>query len=182
MKKFLVMILCVALMMLILPMAAMAEEAAPAVTVDVTGVIVTLAWLIFDVILGWVAKKYLPSLKAWLDEKTTAQQQARIYDLIEKLVLAAEQIIGKGFGSDKFEYVRRELELRGIAVDREMIEAAVKEMNDKALKVMGETLDIEDVMEVELGEGVEARQKDDGKLEIVRAETINEEDVEIKGE
>ena len=174
MKKFLVMILCVALMMLILPMAAMAEEAAPAVTVDVTGVIVTLAWLIFDVILGWVAKKYLPSLKAWLDEKTTAQQQARIYDLIEKLVLAAEQIIGKGFGSDKFEYVRRELELRGIAVDREMIEAAVKEMNDKALEIAKGALTAEDVQEIELGEGVEVRQSEDGTVKVVRAEAASE--------
>ena len=174
MKKFLVMILCVALMMLILPMAAMAEEAAPAVTVDVTGVIVTLAWLIFDIILGWVAKKYLPSLKAWLDEKTTAQQQARIYDLIEKLVLAAEQIIGKGFGSDKFEYVRRELELRGIAVDREMIEAAVKEMNDKALEAAKGVLTVEDVQEIELGEGVEMQQGEDGTVKVVRVETANE--------
>lgn len=174
MKKFLVMILCVALMMLILPMAAMAEEAAPAVTVDVTGVIVTLAWLIFDVILGWVAKKYLPSLKAWLDEKTTAQQQARIYDLIEKLVLAAEQIIGKGFGSDKFEYVRRELELRGIAVDREMIEAAVKEMNDKALEIAKGVLTAEDVQEIELGEGVEVQQSEDGTVKVVRAEAASE--------
>ena len=174
MKKFLVMILCVALMMLILPMAAMAEEAAPAVTVDVTGVIVTLAWLIFDVILGWVAKKYLPSLKAWLDEKTTAQQQARIYDLIEKLVLAAEQIIGKGFGSDKFEYVRRELELRGIAVDREMIEAAVKEMNDKALEIAKGVLTAEDVQEIELGEGVQVQQSEDGTVKVVRAEAASE--------
>lgn len=180
MKKFMAIILC--MMMLILPVAAMAEEAAPDVTVDLTGVIVSVMVLVFDLILGWAAKAYLPSLKAWLDEKTTAQQQARIYDLIEKLVLAAEQIIGKGFGSDKFEYVRRELELRGIRVDREMIEAAVKEMNDKALKVVGETLSVEDAIEVELGEGVEARQKDDGTLVIARAETFGEEDVEIEGE
>lgn len=182
MKKFLTMLICVCMMMLILPVAAMAEEAAPNVTVDLTGVIVSVMVLVFDLILGWVAKAYLPSLKAWLDEKTTAQQQARIYDLIEKLVLAAEQIIGKGFGSDKFEYVRRELELRGIRVDREMIEAAVKEMNDKALKVVGETLSVEDTMEVELGEGVEARHKDDSTLLIAKAETFGAEDVEIEGE
>lgn len=182
MKKFLVMILCVCMMMLILPMVALAEETVPVVTVDLTGVIVSVMVLVFDLILGWVAKAYLPSLKAWLDEKTTAQQQARIYDLIEKLVLAAEQIIGRGFGSDKFEYVRRELEMRGIRVDREMIEAAVKEMNDKALKIMGETLSVEDAMEVELGKGVEARQKDDGTLVIARAETFGEEEAEIEGE
>lgn len=182
MKKFFAVILCMCMMMLILPAAALAEETAPAVTVDLTGVIVAAVVLIFDLILGWVAKAYLPSLKAWLEERTTGEQQKRIYELIEKLVLAAEQMIGAGMGTEKMKYVINELRLRGINVDTDMIEAAVKEMNDKALKVMGETLDIEDVMEVELGEGVEARQKDDGKLEIVRVETFGEEDVEIKGE
>lgn len=181
MKKFFAVILCL-VMAIMIPAAALAEETTPAVTVDLTGVIVAAVVLIFDLLLGWVAKAYLPSLKAWLDERTTGEQQKRIYDLIEKLVLAAEQTIGAGLGSDKMKYVINELRLRGVEVDVDMIEAAVKEMNDKALKVMGETLDIEDTMEVELGEGVEARQKDDGKLEIVRAETFDEEDVEIKGE
>lgn len=181
MKKFLAVILCL-VMVIIIPAAALAEETAPAVTVDLTGVIVAAVVLIFDMILGWVAKAYLPSLKAWLEERTTGEQQKRIYELVEKLVLAAEQMIGAGMGTKKMKYVINELRRRGINVDVEMIEAAVKEMNDKALKIMGETLDVEDTMEVELGEGVEARQKDDGKLEIVRAETFDEEDVEIKGE
>ena len=182
MRKILAVILCVALMMAMLPVAAMAEEAAANVTVDLTGVIVSLMVLVFDLILGWVAKEYLPSLKAWLDERTTAQQQQRIYDLIEKLVNAAEQTIGAGMGSEKLRYVIDELRRRGVKVDVDMIEAAVKEMNDKALKVVGETLNVEDVMEVELGEGVEARQKDDGTLVIARTETYGEEDVEIEGE
>lgn len=169
MKKFFAVILCL-VMAIMIPVAALAEETAPAVTVDLTGVIVAAVVLIFDLILGWVAKAYLPSLKAWLDERTTGEQQKRIYELIEKLVLAAEQMIGAGMGTEKMKYVINELRLRGINVDVDMIEAAVKEMNDKALKVMGETLDIENTMEVELGEGVEARQKDDGTMGIYRTE------------
>ena len=169
MKKFLAVILCL-VMVIIIPAAALAEETAPAVTVDLTGVIVAAVVLVFDMILGWVAKAYLPSLKAWLDERTTGEQQKRIYELVEKLVLAAEQMIGAGMGTKKMKYVINELRRRGINVDVEMIEAAVKEMNDKALKIMGETLDVEDTMEVELGEGVEARQKDDGTMGIYRTE------------
>ena len=182
MKKFFAVILCVALMMLILPVAALAEEAAQSVTIDLTGVIVAVVMLAFDVILGWVAKAYLPSLKAWLDERTTAQQQARIYDLIEKLVLAAEQTIGAGFGSEKMKYVIDELHNRGIKVDVDMIEAAVKSMNDKALGVIGGALEIKDAMEIELGEGVKAVKKEDGTFEIVKAETPGEEETEIRGE
>ena len=169
MKKFFAVILCL-VMAIMMPAAALAEETAPAVTVDLTGVIVAAVVLVFDLILGWVAKAYLPSLKAWLDERTTGEQQKRIYELIEKLVLAAEQMIGAGMGTEKMKYVINELRLRGINVDTDMIEAAVKEMNDKALKVMGETLDVEDAMEVELGEGVEARRKDDGTMGIYRTE------------
>lgn len=169
MKKFFAVILCL-VMVIIIPAAALAEETAPAVTVDLTGVIVAAVVLVFDMILGWVAKAYLPSLKAWLDERTTGEQQKRIYELVEKLVLAAEQMIGAGMGTKKMKYVINELRRRGINVDVEMIEAAVKEMNDKALKIMGETLDVEDTMEVELGEGVEARQKDDGTMGIYRTE------------
>lgn len=169
MKKFFAVILCL-VMAIMMPAAALAEETAPAVTVDLTGVIVAAVVLVFDMILGWVAKAYLPSLKAWLDERTTGEQQKRIYELIEKMVLAAEQMIGAGMGTEKMKYVINELRRRGINVDVEMIEAAVKEMNDKALKIMGETLDVEDTMEVELGEGVEMRQKDDGAMGIYRTE------------
>lgn len=169
MKKFFAVLLCL-VMAIMMSAAALAEETAPAVTVDLTGVIVAAVVLVFDLILGWVAKAYLPSLKAWLEERTTGEQQKRIYQLIEKLVLAAEQMIGAGMGTKKMKYVINELRRRGINVDVEMIEAAVKEMNDKALKIMGETLDVEDTMEVELGEGVEARQKDDGTMGIYRTE------------
>lgn len=169
MKKFFAVILCL-VMAIMMPAAALAEETAPAVTVDLTGVIVAAVVLIFDLILGWVAKAYLPSLKAWLEERTTGEQQKRIYELIEKLVMAAEQMIGAGMGTEKMKYVINELRLRGINVDVDMIEAAVKEMNDKALKVVGETLSVENAVEVELGEGVEMHQKDDGTMEIYRAE------------
>ena len=45
------------------------------------------------------------------------------------LVYAAEQIYGAGKGSAKLQYVREELENRGLAIDLPAIEAAVREMN-----------------------------------------------------
>lgn len=156
MKKIFAVILCV-MMLILLPVIALAEETAPAVTVDLTGVIVAALALAFDLILAWAAKTLLPKAAAWLDERTTGEQQKRIYELIEKLVLAAEQTIGAGLGGKKLEYVINELRLRGVNVDVDMIEAAVKEMNDKALKVVGEALTVEDAMGVELGEGAQAQ-------------------------
>ena len=151
MKKLIMVLMCVILC--VMPIAALAEEAAPHVTVDLTGVIISMMVLVFDLILGWVAKEYLPSLKAWLDERTTSEQQQRIYDLIEKLVNAAEQMIGAGMGNEKLKYVVNELRRRGISVDVDMIEAAVKEMNDKALIAMGEALDISELLADEAPEG-----------------------------
>ena len=46
---------------------------------------------------------------------------------------AAEQtIVGAGLGSEKMQYVVDRLKEKGIEVDIDMIEAAVKEMNDAA--------------------------------------------------
>ena len=43
------------------------------------------------------------------------------------LVLAAEQIYGAGHGAEKLEYVKTQLELRGITINVSEIEAAVYE-------------------------------------------------------
>ena len=138
MKRIFAIVLC--LMLLVMP-AAMAEEAAAqGVVVDLTGVITATMMLVFDLVLAWIAKSVMPAVKGWLDERTTESQQKRLYDVIEKLVEAAEQVIGRGFGNEKLEYVMNELRRRGYNVDTDMIEAAVKEMNDRALLLTGEML------------------------------------------
>jgi len=72
-------------------------------------------------------------LKKWLEAKTTAEQRTMLYQVVQNLVNAAEQLIGRGKGSEKMKYVIAALEERGFEVDLDMIESAVKEMNDKAM-------------------------------------------------
>ena len=137
MKRFFAILMC--LMLIALP--ALAEgEGAVGFTVDLTDVIVAVLMLAFEALLAWVAKSILPEAREWLMERTSESQRKTYYEVVEKLVEAAEQIIGRGFGDAKFDYVANELERRGLIIDREVIEAAVKEMNDRALLLAGEAL------------------------------------------
>lgn len=140
MKKAFVLMMCVLLALMPGAMADAAGGAAGA-TVDLTGVIVSVVMLAFDVLLAWAAKTLLPAVKAWLDERTTESQQRRLYEITGKLVEAAEQVfIGEGLGSEKLKYVIDGLRARGYRVDVEVIEAAVKEMNDRTLGMIEEVI------------------------------------------
>ena len=89
--------------------------------------------LLFNVLLAWIAKVVVPPLKEWLAAKTTTEQRGLMYTFVKELVAAAEQtIVGAGLGSEKMQYVIDGLKAKGITVDIDMIEAAVKEMNDAA--------------------------------------------------
>lgn len=100
---------------------------------DITGVIVSLLALLFNALLAWIAKVVVPPLKEWLAAKTTTEQRGLMYTFVKELVAAAEQtIVGAGLGSEKMQYVVDRLKEKGIEVDIDMIEAAVKEMNDAA--------------------------------------------------
>lgn len=114
---------------------AVAESAAtsPGFQINLTGVIVSLLVLLFNVLLAWIAKVVVPPLKEWLAAKTTTEQRGLMYTFVKELVAAAEQtIVGAGLGSEKMQYVIDGLKAKGITVDIDMIEAAVKEMNDAA--------------------------------------------------
>lgn len=114
---------------------AVAESAAtsPGFQINLTGVIVSLLVLLFNVLLAWIAKVVVPPLKEWLATKTTTEQRGLMYTFVKELVAAAEQtIVGAGLGSKKMQYVIDGLKAKGITVDIDMIEAAVKEMNDAA--------------------------------------------------
>lgn len=111
-------------------------ESAPAsggFQINLTGVIVSLLALLFNALLAWIAKVVVPPLKEWLATKTTTEQRGLMYTFVKELVAAAEQtIVGAGLGSEKMQYVIDGLKAKGITVDIDMIEAAVKEMNDAA--------------------------------------------------
>lgn len=114
---------------------AVAESAAtsPGFQINLTGVIVSLLALLFNALLAWIAKVVVPPLKEWLATKTTTEQRGLMYTFVKELVAAAEQtIVGAGLGSEKMQYVIDGLKAKGITVDIDMIEAAVKEMNDAA--------------------------------------------------
>lgn len=109
--------------------------------IDLTQIIVSVIGLVFSFLLAWLAKAVLPPLKKWLDAKTTAEQRSLLYQVVEATVNAAEQVIGRGKGSEKLQYVVDALEAKGLEVDLDMIEAAVKRMNDKTLAQAAELLE-----------------------------------------
>lgn len=135
MKKLLSVLL--AAMLLIALTAGIAETAAeppaPMFTINVTQLLIAIIGVVFSSLLAWIVRAVIPPLKGWLDEHTTTEQQTRAWTMIKWLVEAAEQTItGYAMGQKRLEWVQAQLKARGIEVDRVLVEAAVKEMNDKA--------------------------------------------------
>ena len=149
MKKFFAILLIVALLVcgafLTYALAEAAEgtqKTAP--LVDLTGVVVAVAVAAFDFLLAWIARVIVPPIKQWLGTHTTEKQRGLLWDAIEKLVYAAEQTIkGPGKGEQRLEYVIAGLMERGFTVDKDMIEAAVKQMNDRMLATFVDAFEVE---------------------------------------
>lgn len=136
MKKFICLILAVAVLFTLLcPALVYAEQEAAHDTtplIDLTGIVLSVVRLLFYALLAWLVKAVIPPVRRWLDAKTTAEQRSLMYQVVYELVNAAEQTIGSGRGTDKLAYVRQALREKGFDVDLDMIEAAVKQMNDEA--------------------------------------------------
>lgn len=138
MKKMLVILLVAMLILGMICGYGFAEAgspaAAPAPAISLTGMIVAALAVIFDFLIAWLIEAVVPPLKRWLDSHTTKNQQQLIWDVVTRLVEAAEQtIVGKGLGRQKMDYVKFMLMDKGYEVDTDVIEAAVKEMNDRLL-------------------------------------------------
>ena len=119
-----------------------APSAAP--LIDLTGLIIAVLALVFDFLLAWIARVIIPPIKEWLHERTTEKQRSLIWDATEKLVDAAEQIIiGPGEGKRRMAYVQAGLQQRGYTVDTDLIEAAVKRMNERAKEAAWHAFDID---------------------------------------
>lgn len=134
------------------PAVALAESTAASAEfqINITGVIVSLLALLFNALLAWIAKVVVPPLKEWLAAKTTSEQRGLMYTFVKELVAAAEQtIVGAGLGGEKMQYVVDRLKEKGIEVDIDMIEAAVKEMNDTAEKKLLSFLDTIEILDGE---------------------------------
>lgn len=137
MKKILSILLVMALLVcgafFAYALAEAAEGDAPAApVVDLTRVVVSVLALIFEFLLAWIAKVIVPPLRNWLKANTTEKERRLAWDAVTSLVEAAEQtILGPCRGKERLEYVVAGLLERGFAVDLDMIESAVKTMNDK---------------------------------------------------
>ena len=64
----------------------------------------------------------------WIRAKYSYEQRQRIVAAYQTVVYAAEQMIGSGMGEQKLEWAVRELEGKGMIVDRAAIEAEVRKM------------------------------------------------------
>lgn len=142
MKRFTVsaiIVLLIVAMLVLIAATAYAEEPAtapvpaPAFTVDLTQIVVSVIGIVFSFLLTWLIKAVVPPVKEWLKTRTTAQQRDMFNNLVRQLVLAAEQTIGAGKGSEKLRYVCDRLTDKGYMIDLDAIEATVKEMNDSLL-------------------------------------------------
>lgn len=146
MKKILILMLALllALLPLTFALAETAETPAPTgFTVDLTGLVVSIVVLIGEALLAWLLKAVIPPAKKWLESHTTKNQQTVMWNFVVRLVEAAEQIItGKGKGDEKLAYVRAVLNQYNYDIDPNMIEAAVREMNQRTLGVVAGELDI----------------------------------------
>ena len=106
---------------------------APVVNVDITQLIIAAMTVVFNFLLVWILKAVIPPAKHWLNTHTSIEQQESIWNLVKRLVEAAEKTItGVARGSDRLAWVIAELKARGVEIDTAMIEAAVKEMEDAA--------------------------------------------------
>jgi len=134
------------------------------ITVDVTKILIAGLAIIFDFVVSWAAAKIVPAAKAWLAERTTAQQRETIWHTYLTLVKAAQQLYDEGrIGSDsangmrRIDWVADELEKRGILLDIPTLKAAVKEMNGTLMDLAGEILTSEEEattdLDVELDAG-----------------------------
>ena len=142
MKKFLA-IMLTAMLLTVFLFSCLAETAAPGpmFTVDVTQLVISIIGVIFSALLAWIIKAVIPPVKTWLIEHITTEQQTRAWTMIKWLVEAAEQtIVGASKGSERLEWVLEELKARGIKVDRALVEAAVKEMNNSAKAKIDEAI------------------------------------------
>ena len=153
MKKILAVLLAIMLVLFMFVAVAAAETGQPyiPVKIDLTKLVVAILFFAFDFLLAWLVKAVVPPLKEWLKEHTTKTQRENIWNIVVRLVEAAEQTIkGEGMGANRLAWVERQLDSFGVTVDRSVIEAAVKEMNDKLLWAIEDNLDLEMDEEEEL--------------------------------
>ena len=82
---------------------------------------------IFNALIALFAAIITYKVIPWIKAKTTNEQQIMLRAAVKTFVYAAEQIYGAGKGHLKMEYVANALAAKGYEVDRDMIEATIRE-------------------------------------------------------
>lgn len=121
MKRILIVI--VSLVLMLTAAAVVAESGNPPVNVpsiDLTP--------LFQALIGFLAALMTYKIVPWIQARTTAQQQEMLRAAVSVAVYAAEQIYGAGKGKEKLTYVIGQLAKKGYHVDKDEIEAAVREL------------------------------------------------------
>ena len=116
-------LLLLAALSLCLAVSALADTGAASAgaVIDLTSVAAALLGLLATLLTAYV----LP----WLKAKLGAEQYNNTMSIIRILVKAAEKIFtGPGRGGEKLDYVKREMEKRGMTYDESKVEAAVWEL------------------------------------------------------
>lgn len=151
MKKIYMMLLTV-LCLCLVALPALAETAqTPAATIDVTEFVTALLGLLASIVTAYLAP--------WLKAKLGAARYENALSVTNTLVNAAEQIFkGAGRGQEKLDYVKKELNKRGITYDEAKLEAAVFNLRDVVFEdeMIIETEDDEEEDEKPPEEGGEA--------------------------
>lgn len=147
MKKLLIILLAGALLLCSAMFPAVAEGAEGGVkagpVVDLTGLIIAVLLAVFEFLMARFAAKVIPAVKEWLNAHTTEKERGLLWNAVCELVDAAEQIIkGEAMGEQRMNYVQAGLRQRGLTVDVDMIEAAVKRMKDRTFATLAEGLEI----------------------------------------
>lgn len=121
MKKFLIVLVALALMLFVPVAMAEAVDPAPALGgIDLTP--------IFQALIALLASLVTLKLIPWIQARTTAQQQDMLRAAVSVAVYAAEQLYGAAAGHEKLLYVKGQLAKKGFRVDIDEIEAAVRDL------------------------------------------------------
>lgn len=110
--------ICIVLMLLMMCMPALAEEAAVSSMIDLTDIITA----VLALIAALITRYFIP----WIKEKTTLEQQTRIQAAIDTVVYAAEKMYGAGRGAEKKQYVLTALKAKGFDINDEMVNASIE--------------------------------------------------------
>lgn len=82
---------------------------------------------IIQAIIALIAAIITAKVIPWIKARTTNEQQAMLAATVKTLVFAAEQIYGAGNGEAKMDYVVERLDDLGYTVDKNLIEATIRE-------------------------------------------------------